>query len=323
MEITPFRQEYLQEAAALFAGEYRQLRGRLPILPPEMEDTDRVVEKLQWLFGFCPGVAAVEGGRLIGYMGWFLSDNFRRTERKGAYCPEWGHAAAEGRKAAIYWAMYRAASKQWSEAGCHVHAITLLAHDAEAERAWFWSGFGLLVVDAMRPMTAVEGMLFRPSNLRLRKATLADLASLTVLDAEHCRHYTQPPVFMALPEAGQAEEFAAFLSMPKNSIWLALDGETPVGFIRCDGYDFDGVEIVRSDRTVAITGAYVRPDYRGQQVALRLLDAALRDYAAQGMGRCALNFESFNPEAASFWPRFFEPVCHSLMRIPETPISTA
>ena len=48
------------------------------------------------------------------------------------------------------------------------------------------------------------------------------------------------------------------------------------------------------------------------------LDAALRDYADQGFTCCAVNFESFNPEAALFWPRYFDPVCYSLTRIPET-----
>jgi len=48
-----------------------------------------------------------------------------------------------------------------------------------------------------------------------------------------------------------------------------------------------------------------------------LLRAALEDHRARGFRRCAVDFESFNPEAAAFWPRFFQPVCYSLMRIPE------
>jgi hypothetical protein len=53
-------------------------------------------------------------------------------------------------------------------------------------------------------------------------------------------------------------------------------------------------------------------------VAAALLDAALRDYASQGFTCCAVNFESFNPEAVSFWMRYFEPVCLSVLRVPET-----
>jgi hypothetical protein len=55
-------------------------------------------------------------------------------------------------KTAVYQALYRAAAAQWSAAGCQVHAITLLAQDEEAKQAWFWQGFGLTVVDAVRPV---------------------------------------------------------------------------------------------------------------------------------------------------------------------------
>jgi GNAT superfamily N-acetyltransferase len=122
---------------------------------------------------------------------------------------------------------------------------------------------------------------------------------------------------MPLRAGRDAAEHAVFLSRPKNSIWLALDGEVLAGFIRYEGYDFDGVAIIESEDAVTITGAYVRPAYRGQRVAVALLDAALRDYHARGFKFCAVNFESFNPEAASFWMKYFEPVCFSVLRVPE------
>jgi ribosomal protein S18 acetylase RimI-like enzyme len=212
--------------------------------------------------------------------------------------------------------MYRAAAEQWAAASCQVHAVTLLAHDRAAEEVWFWNGFGLTVVDAVRPMRPL-GVAYS-TDLHIRKATRDDAHALAELDAEHWTHYTRSPIFMP-PHAGRdAAENVEFLSRSKNSIWLALDGDVPAGFIRYEGYDFDGVAIVESDDAVAITGAYVRPAYRGRHAATALLDAALRDYQARGLKSCAVNFESFNPEAASFWMKYFEPVCVSVMRAPET-----
>ncbi|CAG0927701.1 hypothetical protein TFLX_00568 [Thermoflexales bacterium] len=100
-------------------------------------------------------------------------------------------------------------------------------------------------------------------------------------------------------------------------MWLALDSETPIGFIRYEGYEFDGVVMVESDHTIGITSAYVQPAYRGRKAAVALLDAALRDYAQRGFTCCAVNFESFNPEAATFWMKYFEPVGLSVSRAPE------
>ena len=316
MEISSFHREYIPQAAALFVQNYRKQRLAVPALPDLMEDEGQVATRLGCFLETSHGVAALEDGRLVGYMGWFLVNQFRGADRKGAHCPEWGHSSVEEMKPEIYRAMYRAAAAQWAAAGCQVHAITLLAQDRMAEKIWFWNGFGLTVVDAVRPMQPL-GIPYS-TTLHIRKATQADVHILAALDTEHCRHYAASPVFMAPPHNNDAAEFAEFLSRPKNGAWLAMDGELPAGFIRYDGYDFDGVEIVKSEATICINGAYVRPAYRGRKAAAAMLDAALRDYASRGLTCCAVNFESFNPEAASFWTRYFEPVCLSVLRMPET-----
>jgi ribosomal protein S18 acetylase RimI-like enzyme len=156
-----------------------------------------------------------------------------------------------------------------------------------------------------------------PDGLNVRKAGQEDAESLAVLDAEHCRHYSAPPVFMTVRYGESAASFHAFLSQERNSVWLAEDGATPVGFIRYDAYEFGGSSVTESDQGVFISGAYVRPAYRGRRVAAALADAALRDYATQGLSYCALDYEAFNPQAASFWPRYFFPVCYSVIRWPE------
>lgn len=32
----------------------------------------------------------------------------------------------------------------------------------------------------------------------------------------------------------------------------------------------------------------------------------------------AVDFEAVNPEATAFWMGYFTPICHSLMRVPES-----
>src|SRR5688572_23134238 len=103
--------------AALFVENFRRLRSSLPILPGLMEDPQRVARMLADM----PGIVALEGNQVVGYLAWYLVDGFRRTARKGAYCPEWGHGAVN---ATLYRALYRAAAGQWAAAGCEVHAIS-------------------------------------------------------------------------------------------------------------------------------------------------------------------------------------------------------
>ncbi|MEA4906834.1 MAG: GNAT family N-acetyltransferase [Anaerolineaceae bacterium] len=315
MQIVELCEEHLPEAAALFCARYRQLRRATPALPGLLENESRVSSMLELFLPQGRGLAALQGGRLAGYLGWFLADHFRETQRKGAYVPEWAHAVLVPDTANVYGALYRAASTRWVVEGVGAHAISLLANDRAGRETWFWNGFGLMVVDAVRAVFPLDPPAV--TQLGIRRACLDDAPLLSALDAEHWAHYTRPPVLMAPQEPLSATGCAEQLARSGNSVWLALDGERPVGFLRFEAGGGDACAVVEADTTVAITGAYVRPPYRGLGAMAALLDTALGDYLTQGYGCCAVDFESFNPEAARFWMKYFQPVCYSLLRIPE------
>jgi ribosomal protein S18 acetylase RimI-like enzyme len=315
MEIQPFEPAFLPQAANLFCEKFKSLRQSVPWVPEALQEPQPVVERLAYLIDQHPAVIALDNGQLVGYLAAWLIDDFRGSGRKAAYSPEWGHAASLGQEHRVYRALYRIIADLWTASGCQVHAITLLAGDQSAEKTWFWNGFGLVVVDAVRPSHLLGISSSCP--FRISKATAREIPILCLLDDEHWRHYTRSPIYMPPRSGWNAAEVDAFLAIPHNSVWLALDGNDPAGFICFSTKHQDSVEILEADSIINITGAYVRPAYRGRGIATHLLDRALQDYARQGFTGCSVDFESANPEAASFWPRYFEPVCYSLLRIPE------
>ncbi len=315
MELQSLTPQHLSAAAELFVDNFSRLRQSVPVLPTGLEDAERIASKINWLLEAQPGVVALEGGRLVGYMSCMILDNFRDAGRRAAYCPEWAHAVAAPYQAAVYRRMYRHLAAHWTAQGCQVHAITLLAGDQDTLQTWFWNGFGMAVVDAVRPMHPLEGE--HKTQLCIRQAGISDADVLATLDSEHVCYYTQSPVFMALRESQTAEEFHQFLAKSNNSVWLALDGDLPVGFLRLNGYEFEASDAIASPETVHITGAFLQPPYRGRGGNSAMLDAALRYHAGQGKSCCAVDFEAFNPDATAFWLRYFQPVCLSLMRCPE------
>lgn len=319
MEIKPFHNNYLDNAAALFIANFQKLRKEIPSLPDDMTEPSRVIENIQEIMQGCSGVAAIEHGRLIGYLGWWIIDHFRETERRAAYVPEWALSTAqtgmEETRPGIYRALYRAAAAHWVEEGCQAHAVTLLASDKVAERTWFWSGFGLTVIDAVRSVQPLQ--VAAPGNLTIRKAVLDDVKVLAELEAEHWKHYGLPPILMAPQSPYGPDEFAVLLTQPQNSAWLAIDNGFPVAYMRFEINSNRAALIVQSNSAFAITGAFTRPAYRGHGVAPALLDSAIRDYAARGYACCTVDFETLNPEATVFWMKYFQPVCLSLVRVPE------
>lgn len=323
MHIAPLTKDDLSSAAELFAANYARFHQSIPILPVRMASPPAAHDYLHHLLAHSQAVAAYEGDQLIGYLGWWLIDAFRDTDRKAAYCPVWAHAVAPAlapadaarHTARVYRALYRAASELWFAAGSHEHAITLLAGDEPARNTWFWNGFGLTVVDAVRSLDPLG--IPCPDGYTLRPAVLEDARALEQIEAEHWRHYTQPPVLMNASGANSADEFAELLSNPSNRVWTAWKGSELAAYLRFEGVSEGAAEIVAAPDTTACTGAYTRPAHRGQKLAAALLDAALADYRAMGYARCAVDFESFNPEAASFWVKYFQPVCFSVIRVPE------
>lgn len=315
MKILSLSNDHIEQAADLFVRQFKRQRLATPLLPNALEQPENVATHLEHPCRASNGLVAIDEGRVVGYLCWFLVNNLRDTGRKGAYVPEWGNACIDENKAKIYAALYRAAGEQWAAAACQMHAITFLAHDQAAERIWFWNGFGLTVVDAIRPAQPLE--IPCEQRLRIRKANAADGEAITRLDTEHREHYTRSPVFMPRRSADSAVENIEFLSRSRNSVWLAEDQGELVGLMRFDGYGFDGVAIIESENGIHITGAYVKPAYRGRKVAVALLDQAMLDYQRMGLKYCTVDFESFNPEATAFWMKHFEPVCLSVIRVPE------
>lgn len=311
IEIVPLERKHVSDAASLFTDGYRDLRQTIPALPGRMAEPESCSARLEGLAASNSGVVALEGGRLVGYLGWFVIDSFRTA----GYCPEWAHAV-EKSSPGVYWVLYRAAASCWVAAGCNTHAINLLAHDTRAVYTWFWNGFGLTVVDAIRSLEP-WGAPPRPAYYSCAGLRPADADALAVLEAEHCRHYREAPVLMEPHAPDPAEVFSQFLSDPCNSAWLVEHESQPAGYIRFESRSFGAASIVQDPGTVAITGAYVRPAFRGQGAAPSLLDAFLRSFKEQGFERCSVDFESFNPEAAAFWLKYFDPVCLSVIRVPE------
>lgn len=315
IEVTPIHPDDIPAAAGLFAQDFSKLRETAPELAPDLADPAQVEPMLAHLFDQRPGLAARQSGQLVGYLGAYLVPDFRGTARLGAYVPEWGHCAVAQHRPQVYQALYGAASAQWTSDGCRVYAITTLAHNHQEREFWFWNGFGLTVVDALRPMQPLPTAPSSP--LAIRKASPQDADSLHALDVEHRRHYSQPPVLMAPQPVTSRQAFNEFLSQPENAVWMAWDGPTPAGFMRFDGYEVNGARLLEGEGGIYISGAYVRPGYRGQRAAQAMLDAALREYSGRGYRRCVVDFESINPEARSFWLKYFQPVAFSLLRVPE------
>lgn len=316
MQIVPLETQHLEDAAALFAARYREQRLRMPVLPARHEDPAGVLPRLAELAAEVPGVVAIEDGRLRGYLIAMAIPEVKGRE-DGAYCPIWGHAAAGDDRAQVYWRLYQCLAERWVHTGGETpplltHAITLYADDGEAGDVWFRNGFGMLVVDALRslePLPAGQA----PADVAIRQATPDDAGLVLPLARELAQHVRQSPIFLVFDEPGKAEH-AAWPAQPAHTLWLAESDGEAIGYMRSQPPAHDVANVVHDPGTISITGAYVRPAWRGRGVAQALLARVVEWARANGYERRAVDFESQNLPGSHFWLRHFQPVCHSLLR---------
>lgn len=309
LEIATLGDEHLENAAALVVTRYHMEREQVPSLPARYEDADQVLPLLRDLVGRAPGVAAVRDGQLAGFLIGLVLPSWRG--RRSLYVPEWAHSANPEDCREVYQIMYAHLSPRWLANGCFTHLITLFAHDRESINTWFWLGFGLAAVDAMRDLGPVQGPAVR---VDIRRATLEDLDLVTSLAEDVQRHLAAPPIFLALAEKGNRESHEKWLLVPANSLWLAFQGGEPVGYVRLEPSNPSAAFVIRDEKTISVTGAFTKERLRRRGVGTALLRQSLDWARSEGYERCAVSFEPQNVSGARFWLKHFQAICFSLVR---------
>jgi GNAT superfamily N-acetyltransferase len=168
------------------------------------------------------------------------------------------------------------------------------------------------VVDALRDLTPLGND--RPDGLTMRLLEPEDAEVLAPLADALAEHVAAPPTSVYVPRGCDAAYHRSWLAEPGHWVWLAEVAGAPVGYLRAQAETDDVAWVVQAADVLAVSGAYVLPEYRGRGMATALLDTALAHARALGKAACSVDFESQNETAVGFWLRHFAPVCVSVLR---------
>jgi GNAT superfamily N-acetyltransferase len=306
-EIVPFEREHVAGAAVLAATHVSMLRQRLALVPERWTEPDAYVERLERLIEGGSAAVALEGGSLVGYLGGF---GWERAGLSNVHSPEWANVSVGERAVEVRQQLYAVLAERWLAEGRTVHYIGLLPHDSAAFEALGWLGFGHSNVDGLRSVAPVPP----GPPIDVRPARPADAHAVLELHLGLRDHLASTPVFLALEEPMSVADMAARLSRDNEVTLLASDERGPVAFLQIGPASNDASTIIRDEGTASITGAFTRPDRRGDGVATTLLNTALEWAREQGYVRCSVDWESANLLATQFWMRYFDLVGISVRR---------
>jgi GNAT superfamily N-acetyltransferase len=319
LRIVPFEAGHAGGAAALFAGAYRKVRFGSSILPERHEDPTRACQLLAdaaagTVFGFhsAPSVAALEGDRLVGFLAAFVLPSFF-GDRPGVICPIWANAATgENRHEAYQW-MYAEASTEWIRQGYLAHAIQLFPSDLAISDLFFRVGFGMQVVDALRP---IDGLDVTPtgSEVTVRQATREDLPAIVAMVDGLVDYLAAGPIFSHSPHRATVESYGKWMERRDAVFWLAEHDGQPIAYLRSEPPTPDVSFLVHDPGTLSISGAWTDPGWRSRGAATMILAEILRWGQEHDYARCSVDFESANILGSRLWLGHFEPVTYSLLR---------
>ncbi|HEY6408488.1 MAG TPA: GNAT family N-acetyltransferase [Ktedonobacteraceae bacterium] len=328
IEIVPFRDTHLEEAAELLALRHQEDHALEPALPDHFKQTAAARAALQatWSKPDASGVVALYAGRMIGYIIGVPRIDLAWGRSVWVYLP--GHAVDRTYGAEVYRDLYAALSPSWVALGCFAHYALIPALDQPDLEAWFALSFGKEHAHGIRE-TAEAPALATPVDptLKIRRAELVDLDASLELDDIIPRHQSRAPVyapywFVEYAPFGNKEEIRQesieILKDEKAKLWLALRNGRIVGYqLFMPAFPhFDKIDNMMIPEQCSFLGtAAMREEEQGRGVGRALTAHGLAADHAAGYTHCITDWRVTNLLSSRFWPRQgFRPVAYRLSR---------
>jgi ribosomal protein S18 acetylase RimI-like enzyme len=161
------------------------------------------------------------------------------------------------------------------------------------------------------------------TGVTVRRATLADLSTITELRLALLREYGDHPLYGRLRhdvEARATELYRAQLSSPAEVIFLAENHGRIVGLLRC--VDSVSSPLLYPDRYCYVSSVFVRPSERRRGVLRSLYDAAVAWCDERGLDEMRLHNAASSDSASQAWEALgFEVVELVRRRILHSPVT--
>jgi GNAT superfamily N-acetyltransferase len=306
LEIRPFSDDDLDDAATLLAARHERHRAAEPLLPVGL-DFRAEIER-EWRSDGASGVFARSAGKPAGY----LLGHLRPFGDEGTWMMVGIAGQALEGDAERLRDLYAAAAGEWVDAGHLRHAAFVPVSEPELLDAWFRLSFGASGALAMRA-TAPEEQF--DAGVTIRPGTVSDLRAAAELDRAMTESMVPSPSFSAsrVP-AKEASE---------NEWRDTWDDEQFVHFVaERDGSVVGHIFLYRRPpdlrvpaNSIDLAAASVAPAARGTGVGRALTARVLAWAHAAGIPTMVTDWRMTNLSASRFWPaRGFRPAFLRLYR---------
>jgi ribosomal protein S18 acetylase RimI-like enzyme len=276
LELVPFSDEHLEDAARLLAARHARDRRAEPLLPARFENAPAARVELEhvWRAEGASGAAALREGRLTGYL--IAAPRDDRVWGENVWVDVPGHAVEE-------------------------------AEDVRDLYAWFRLGFGQQQAHGVREVQARTAVR-PPRGIEIRRPSEDEIEALLEVDLALPRHQQTSPVFSARPLPSREElraEWRETLTGDDEDVLVGYRDGRPLA---C--WSVVAAELSRHFRGLTLPegGCYIAfastvPEARGSGIGVALTDASLQRAAENGYEVVVTDWRVTNLLASRFWPK--------------------
>ncbi len=308
-DVVPFTQNHLESAVKLFVQGYVRERDSSPLLP------SRVIDEPEWIhtslesFLANPGVAVLHEGQPVAFM--LTGFRFPFKGQNAAVVPEYCHASILADREELYQVMYMRLAGEWAETHMHLHLVVHFAHDAVLQACLYRLGFGAIVAEQLRDLSAIDGVR------EVDVVQEADVRRLVDIDVELSHFIGDAPTFV-LKNTGRNEHVSALESAARqgDTFFVYCEQDEPCAHLSVGESAAASEEgfLLRGTNPAQIKSAYARQHVRRRGVGKALLQRAIEWSQEHGYDRLFVEHETANYYGGNFWNSYFTPYVYASMR---------
>jgi len=307
-QIVQMKKEDIPQAMTIWHGQFKKYCGG-GLFPDFWDGGKETIESyLVQQIEKGNAIVAKTANKIVGYMAWMCIDFHNE---KTAFCPIVGHATLVENGKSIYHALYTASSQKWVLDNRFNHLWMTFYDDNDLKDMLYYIGFGSYVIDACQKVP--NNILQTNGPYNIVRAVSDDADALSKLENEANQHLLDSPIFLKQKKYSR-DDIVKVIS--RNRVFVAWDNDCPIGMMSLNvdkGYHFEKLTTTDSGYVDRI-GAFVKPEYRGKGVGTRLLKEVFNYCAEAGKPFVHVSFETANPYANRFWPKYFRPAIRSVRR---------
>jgi GNAT superfamily N-acetyltransferase len=302
-------EKYLEDAVKLAQAQYNMEHKHIEALY-ERDYYDILTDLLNEIFKNNHGLVVVERGKVLGFLGFLEGRNGHFGNVKGSFSPLFANAYGGEHRGKIASLLFQHVSEEMIKEEILSYAICIYGHDAEVMSSLTMNGFGIRCSDAIRNVN-------KPLNIKVNtkysyeEIQYSEAGCLLSLKNRLVRHLRKSPTYFPNEEFFE-EGFIAMCNNRKSRFFIVKDKSEIIGYMEImnDGETF----ITEEPDMLNICGAYLKENYRGENIFQSLLSFVLETLKNEGIKRLGVDCETINPTALRFWAKYFDSYTYSFVR---------